>query len=54
MLDNYGKMKMQITLISWEQEKLPKSLGIGFTIATNPYVFEDGSIPNQLLVSIFL
>jgi hypothetical protein len=37
-----------IAFTSWSQYDQPKEIGIGFTIATNPYEFEDLSIPKNL------
>lgn len=37
-----------IALSSFGQNKQPKELGIGFSIATNPYQFEDLSIPDNI------
>jgi len=37
-----------IVVSSFGQNKQPKELGIGFTIATNPYQFEDLSIPDNI------
>ena len=40
-----------ITLISFGQNKNPKELGIGLTIATNPYEFETKLSPKNLYIN---